>query len=159
MGYVEIELEWHEILMAAAIGVNRYVESRRKGLKDFITIQGYGDNKWDMDIEGAASEMVVAKYLELYWDGSINSFKGGDVGRLQIRSARPHDYKLIVRNNDSNTDLFVLVTGSSPTYRIHGYTNGKQAKQAKWWKVPGGKPGAYFVPQEELKPLKPPGKS
>lgn len=154
MGYVEVQLEWHEVLMAAAIGVNRHIESRRKGLKDFITIQGYGDNKWDMDIEGAASEMAVAKHLGLYWDGAINSFKGGDVGRLQVRSARLHDYKLIVRNNDSDTDLFVLVTGSSPDYRIHGYLSGKMAKEAKWWHVPNKPPGAFFVPQDSLKPLK-----
>lgn len=90
----------------------------------------------------------------LFWSGSVNSFKtGGDVGNVQVRTHSRKDYDLIVRENDRDEDIFVLVIGKTPEYRVVGWTCGADTKRPAWRKAHGNRPAAYFVPQKALRPL------
>jgi hypothetical protein len=145
---VEITLSNQEMMVAAYAGCRRTVASRARGL-----VPEFGNNPleiWGMDVEGAAGEMAAAKALNLYWDGAVNTFHRGDVGPIQIRTAIAHDRCLIVRDRDSDEDHFVLVTGLMPTFRIHGWIRGADAKRPEWLRAPQGRPPAWFVPQSEL---------
>jgi hypothetical protein len=86
----------------------------------------------------------------LFWDGSVNTFKQADVGTWQIRTRSEPHYELIVRPNDSDSDRFVLVLGRAPSYTIYGWIQGIAAKKPAWLKRHGGRPPAYFVPQLAL---------
>jgi hypothetical protein len=91
------------------------------------------DNAWSIHIEGAAGEMAAAKALGRYWAMPVNTFKAdGDVGELQIRTGPRHHNEFIVRPGDRDSDTFVLVTGRSPRFRVHGYIIGGQAKRSAW---------------------------
>jgi hypothetical protein len=141
-----------EMQQAAMIGVLRQIESIRLRLKDSFGADP--DNGWSLNIEGAAGEMAVAKILDLYWGMPVNTFKrGGDVGHIQVRTRSRHHSELIVRPGDRDDDVFVLVTGRSPHFQVHGYIAGGQAKQRCWLHGYGGRPPAYFVPQSALHPL------
>ena len=103
--------------------------------------------------------MAAAKALGRYWTMPVNTFKdGGDVGELQIRTRPRHYNELIVRPGDRDTDTFILVTGRSPQFRVHGYITGGQAKRRCWLHDYGGRPPAYFVPQSALRPLELPAR-
>jgi len=133
-----------EMMIAGQVGTMRRVKSRN---------QGYNAGKhtyksdWNTDFDGACSEIALAKYLNIYWDGSVNSFKRADVGQYQVRSTPRLDGRLIIRENDNNPDeIFVFITtGNLPTLHIIGSILCKEAKCDKfkhedcWW-----------IPQNEL---------
>lgn len=149
---VEVSLSPVEMQHAAMVGVLRQIESMRLGLRDQFGADP--NNGWSIHIEGAAGEMAAAKSLGRYWAMPVNTFKdGGDVGALQIRTRARHQNELIVRPGDRDIDTFVLVTGRSPRFRVHGYITGSQAKRDCWLHGYGGRPPAYFVPQSALHPL------
>ena len=152
----EIILTDFECDFASHVGRTRQLEAMNKGLKHSYGYEGSG---WSNHIEGACGEMAVAKYLNRYWNGSVNTFKtGGDVGNVQVRMRRDHDHDLIIREADRDEDYFVLVTGQAPEFRIGGYILAKDAKaMTEYFKTFDKRPKAWFIPANKLIYL-PPGK-
>lgn len=140
--------------MAAGVGLERQLRAltdKRPDRHGFVPKEEAG---WCLHIEGACGEAAVAKALNRFWDGSVDSFKsGGDVGGIQVRTRSRHDYELIVRADDRDTDVFVLVTGRAPTFRVVGYILGRDAKRPEFLQRHGNRPGAYFVPYSVLTPF------
>ena len=147
----EVRLTIGELHLAAQNGSLRQIESMSRNLPDKHGFDGPG---WNIHIEGAAGEIAAAKALGVFWGGTINTFKSeGDVGKLEIRTTSTKNNRLIVRNGDKDDSAFVLVVGRAPSYQVVGWMTGKEAKQKKYLSAPGGRPPAYFVPREDLKPL------
>jgi hypothetical protein len=148
-----VQLTWGELHMAAQIGVLRQLEAIRKGLPDRHGFDG--DTGWTIHIEGAAGELAVAKVLNMYWGGTVNTFKTeADVGsKIEVRTRSKDNYDLLVRNNDPDDSIFILVTGKAPKYNVIGWITGKDAKKEEWKQDYGGRPTAYFVPQNALNSL------
>jgi hypothetical protein len=149
---IVVTLDWFEVEMAAIVGVRRNLEGLRRGWLPHRRL-GHADLPgWQGHVEGAAGELAVAKLLNRYWSGSINTFKsGGDVGAVQVRTRSRHDYQLIVRDEDRDADWFVLVTGQAPTFHVHGFIRGGDAKRPEWRHDHGGHAPAYFIPQPALR--------
>lgn len=150
---VTVRLEWYELQQAAIVGINRRIKALHAGGKE---THGFdGDRAWTVDIEGAAGELAVAKVLGVYWSGSINTFKfGADVGHLQVRTMGKEHYGLLIRPNDDDAAIFVLVVGRAPQFRVVGFIRGIDAKKQEWFQSFGnGRPAAYFVPQDRLEPI------
>ena len=146
--YEEVTLAWHEYAMASEIGRLRQLAAIRRGSADQHGFNGLG---WSEHIEGACGEMAVSKLLGVYWDGGIDTFKLPDIGsNVQVRTRSLHNYELIIRSNDSNDDIFVLVTGRCPSYRVWGYVLGREGKRQEYLQTHGGRPAAYFVPHSRL---------
>ena len=145
-----IKLQPYEWAMAASVGMRRNMSAIADGRPDQHGFIGEG---WGVHIEGACGEMAVAKALGVYWDGSVNTFKGPDVGSIQVRTRSEDYYGLLVRAKDADDDVFVLVTGRSPEFVIRGWLRGSEAKREEWLSSHGGRPPAYFVPQERLRPI------
>ena len=113
------------------------------------------DDVWRAHIEGACGECALAKFLGWFWDGSVDTFRNRpDLGNIEIRTRSKHSYDLIVREDDDPDNVFVLVTGIAPNYRIRGWIRGKDARRDEWKQSYGGRPEAWFVPSEALKPFK-----
>lgn len=147
----EITLEWHEYSMAVEIGTLRRITALKRGSQSY---HGASNLSWTEDIEGAAAELCVAKELGIYWNGGIDTFKDADLGlNIQVRWTPSHSNNLIVREADSDDAYYVLVTGELPTMRIHGYVQGSYAKNDYWKRAPNGRPPAYFVTKDYLRPV------
>lgn len=145
---MRVNLEWFEVSRAALVGVSRNVEALRKNLQNS---RPTNENDWHIHILGALGECAFAKATGRYWSGSVNTFKtGGDVGAIQIRTRSKHHYDLIVRDGDSDEDLFVLVTGGPNEFDVHGVIRGKDAKKEEFRQDYGNYGAAYFVPQSRL---------
>jgi hypothetical protein len=149
---VSVRLEWFEISAAAQVGVSRNVEAIRAGYRSRMRGK---DSMWDRHVLGALGECAFAKATGRYWSGSVNTFKsGGDVGNtIQIRTRSKHDYDLIVRDDDRDDDIYVLVTGGPQEFLVHGWMLCADAKSKQFVSDYGGYGEAYFVPQSELRPV------
>lgn len=147
---VAVTLNWHEVCLAAHVGLWRRINAVKQGKRD---IHGYEGAGWDANIEGACGELAAAKALGRYWDGSVETWKRPDIGDLQIRTRSQSHYGLLVRPDDDDDDIFVLVTGKCPEFTVRGWLHGRDSKRQQWLNEHGGRPAAYFVPQSSLRPL------
>lgn len=136
--------------MAANAGVMRNVQSLQKGRQNANGLSA--DLNWQVNIEGALGELALAKYLNTYYSGK-GFFRGPDLPGLQVRTAAGSSHRLILHPGDSDGDVFVLVVGQPPTYRVVGWIVGREGKLPQFWDEPvRGRP-AFFVPQEALNPI------
>jgi hypothetical protein len=147
-----IKLEDFELMAASQVGCRRVVSSLKKNLQDKY---GAGDaNAWQIGIDGACSEMAVAKRFNVYWNASVDTFKLPDVGPLQVRSTRRSEGKLILHPEDSDDEVFILVTIYRDIYTLRGWILGKDGKQDGFWDDPAGGRPAFFVWQRYLNYMK-----
>jgi hypothetical protein len=146
----KVVLSRSEMISAGTVGLIRRIVSVGK-LND--QMHSPDANPWQIDIEGAMAEMAYAKAMGMFWSGSVGTFKAPDVGDVQIRSTPRASNSLIIRANDKDDDIFVLVVGSAPEYTIAGYIRGEDGKKQEWVRSPNGGSAAYFVPQAALRPI------
>lgn len=145
---IEVTLQWFEVSAATHIANLRRTEQIRNDR--FRPTFSPRDDEWTTEQDGACAEMAVAKFLGTYWSGSVNSFKLPDLRNVQVRHTSRSSGRLIVRQNDSDLDVYVLVTGTAPTFRVHGGIRGRDAKRDEWLSDPNGRGPAWFVPPEAL---------
>jgi len=119
----QVTLENHEVLFAAQVGISRRVKSmaRERNTHNAIKNPNYG---WHIDVEAACAEMAFAKFLDVYWDASVDTFKRADVGDVQVRSTSYDSGSLVFRNGDNIDDKFALVTGRCPDFNVRGWAFG-----------------------------------
>ena len=153
-----VKLTKTEAQTAAFVGVERRLTNRYKevGAKDYVKEVQFDLGGFERDIQAAAAEQAFAKARNKYWDYSVNTFKKPDVGDVQIRHTVRSSGKLIVRPDDSDEEIFVLVTGEIPEFTIRGYMRGCEAKQDQFIDNPGGGKPCWMVPQDNLRPVKKP---
>lgn len=85
--------------------------------------------------ESICAEIIVAKYFGLTnFDPADSEFKKtADVGsRIEVKWTKYDAGALIIGDSDRNTDIAVLVTGTSPTYSIKGWIPVSIAKNQRW---------------------------
>ncbi len=150
---MNVSLEWFEVSRAALVGVSRNVEAMRKGYRQKLRGK---DESWERHVLGALGECAFAKATNRYWSGSVNTFKAADVGdNIQIRTRSQHAYDLIVRDDDRDDDVYVLVTGGPTDFTLHGWMRCSDAKSPKFKANYGNYGEAYFVPKSALHPMDP----
>lgn len=147
--YKEVTLTISEMIMAAQIGVTRQLAAIKAGKSHRYGYEGIG---WDTHIEGACGELATCKVKDWFFPGCVNTFKTlADIGGwIEVRTRSNDEYDLIVRQDDDPDKFYVLVTGKSPTYRVHGFIDGVSARNPAWLRTYGNRPSAFFVPQEHL---------
>jgi len=144
---IAVRLEPFEVRMAASVAIERRIASMGR----LHHAYGYdGANQWENEIQSAAAEMAVGKALGRYWDGSVNTFKRGDVGDVQVRwTAWPNGH-LQIRPGDADDDTFILVRGSIPKFTVVGWFVAREAKRPDWEWDDNGRPTIYRVPNDQL---------
>lgn len=147
-----VVLDYWEILMGQTVGCHRRMESINRGETNKVQNKDFG---WHTDIESTLAEIAVAKYLNIYWGGHVNSFKAPDVGPYQVRHTQHKKGRLIIRDNDPPEEIYVLVTGTHPKYTIRGYMRGIDGMKPEYRDNPIKKPNAeaWCVPQSVLRPI------
>lgn len=147
----KITLQRYEIIVAAEVGLRRQIMSLDSTQTNKVNNKDFG---WHTHIEAACSEMVVAKLLNIYWDGSVGTYKAPDVGEYQVRHSQQENASLIVREKDSPSEIYILVVGICPFYTVCGWILGGDAKQnVHHRKGYNGMPDAWFVEQCNLNPI------
>ena len=144
-----ISLTGLEIPIVRYVGGMRNKSAIEKGRTD---AHGFDGDPLKIHVDGKAGETGFCKWGGTYDEPTIDTFKGPDVGaRIQVRTRSEDWHDLIVRKDDNDDHIFVLVVGSIPTLRIAGWTLGGEAKQERWLQRHGGREAAYFVPQSFLR--------
>lgn len=103
--------------------------------------------------ESICAEIVVARYFGIKdFDPANSQFKKtADVGsRIEVKWTKYEAGALIIGDSDRNTDIAVLVTGTSPTYLIKGWIPVVVAKNQRWRRR--DQP-TYWVEQYNLHPI------
>ena len=152
---VWVTLTLAELLHGTTVGALRSHESRAQNLeKGTHGLNADEEDLLAMDINGALGELCVAKVLNKYWDGGVNTYKGADIGdSIQVRTRFRHTYDLLVRDRDNPSHFYFHVTGMYPQYCVRGWMKGSNAKDVKYLAGHGGRPPAYFVPESDLNPI------
>lgn len=150
MSQNKIVLTWHEVALASHVGWMRNISSMRDKRTKGAGLTTAG---WTEHCEGACGELALAKKLGLYWNGSIDTFSANDLPGLQVRTRSRPEYELIIRPQDSDDAIWVLLTGQSPEFWVRGWIRGREAKQKEWLRSYGNRPEAYFVPTDRLHPV------
>lgn len=149
---MDITLNDYELIQAATTGMLRQVNAIKKKYKSRMS-----GNEWQAHIEGACGEIAAAKATGKYWGGSIGTFKAqGDLDGCgwEVRTRSRHDFDLIVRDDDADDRIFILVTGYAPNYSVRGWILAADAKRDEWRKDYGGHGPAYFVPMSSLRDMR-----
>lgn len=164
---VPITLCWSEMLFSALAGILFQLFCLSRGTPDSHYGGSKGERPWEAHIEGAAAELVVARYLGTYWNRphAVGHKKVGDGLGYEVRSTPYHTGHLIVHKPDveKGHDLpdspFVLVTGKLPTLTIRGWQWAREMQLDDYWCEEGDKNGAvtedsFWYPQEGLRDIR-----
>jgi hypothetical protein len=117
---------------------------------------GYdGKDLWSVNFRALAAELALHKVLDRYWSPGDMPDRDGDVGLgLQVRHSLKSTNRLILYPSDQAHHVFVFVWGEIPTLTIVGGIKGCDGMCSQYWGNCGvGRPDAWLVPQDALKPL------
>ncbi len=145
---IEISLESYEFVDAATIGMKRNVQNI---LKKHNSGTRPVEEGWRTHIEGACGEKAFAKYQDKYYAGVIGDRKCRDVGEWEVRTAKDHDYCLLIYEGTHQDTPCVLLTGMAPHFVIRGWILAKEGQKHELWKDPKRGRPAFFVPQSMLR--------
>ena len=149
----QIALSWHEVRLAAEVGVARNVVALSRGWTPHQP--GACPPLWQAHIVGAIGELAFAKATNRYWTGDPAGppDKVGDVGSgLQVRACDRPNGSLILHDHDDDDHRFVLVTGGPCTLDLAGWVLAREVKRPEFWRKDVPEP-AYFVPARDLHPM------
>lgn len=146
---MNVTLNDNDLRLVAQVAVSRCLQSMAKGMQN---VNGGDHDPLTRHIIGAAGECATAKYLDIYWDGSVGKFRGmgTDLNGLEVR-ARSGDLPLIIRPHDEDSAKFVLaqMMGNIRNWRIVGWITGGEGKRiGKLVNMQGGQ--RYQVRTEQL---------
>lgn len=149
-----VDLTQFSIFMAAIVGVSRNVKS----IHQPIGYNGINNRKrgWQDHCDGALGEQALAKWLNVYWDGTPGTFRSKpDVGQYEVRTKNEPHGELILRDRDKDEAIYVLVLSHNcPEFVIRGWLWGHEGKQGKWrGRADKSRPEAWFIPQSELRDM------
>lgn len=151
---MNVALSLSELQLCAYVGANRRVMAvKLKRSEPYGTPLSPG--LWDNDVESCCAEFAVAKATGLLWHFELASKTKdvvADVGwDVQVRWTRRDDGSLIVYKRDRPDQVYVLVIGQAPNFRVVGWLPGAEAQNEAWWGRKTKDNYAYWVPQGALR--------
>jgi hypothetical protein len=144
-----VVLENYELAVAAHVGSRRQFSAIMKCSKPRFPEQ-YKGQLHDNHIRSAMAEMAVAKALNLYWGGHVDTYRNlPDVGPYEIRYSLRSDLK--IRPDD--VGIVISVTGHPPDMKIAGWIDADEGKSMYEACSPAKGPPAHFIPHDVLYPI------
>jgi len=122
---------------------------KRPGTKDGVT------GEWVQQL-GCISERAVAKFLNIPYRSSANTFKGADLEHnIEVRTIGVEHYGMRVKDGDDNSRIVIGVVipkgRERKPYRLPGWIRARDAKNPDWIMDPNNIEAPFFgVPQEFL---------
>jgi hypothetical protein len=149
-----IDLTFSESLTAIIGGARRHLSSVYKRRKP---AHGCDVNDLDglmLNIQGAVSELAVAKAFDLFWECNAANCDDLDVGPYGVRSTTRRDGRLILHDSDKDDAPYVFAIVVTLTrVNLVGWIHGSEGKQSRFWSDPRTGRPAYFIPQDSLEPM------
>lgn len=147
-----IKLNYHELVLASGVAVARRAANC---INERRATHGAPNGPWERDLFGCQAELAVAKYLNLFWSGTVGDFGAPDVGGVvEVRTVQDPARRLILHPDDRDDAPFVSVVADAPHFLLRGWIMGKAGKRMEWWSDPtnNGR-AAFFVPTAALHPM------
>jgi hypothetical protein len=151
-----VRLTSEESYCAKFIANVRTSESRRMGISDrsATALMKRGGLFWDE--LGACGEVACAKWLNIKYDATVNTFHHcRDVGPFEIRTASRDTDRLILRDSDkelSDKPFILIVKRASCLYRVVGWSYAEGLFEEEYlsnFGIEDREPG-YAIPQSYL---------
>ena len=116
-----------ELHLAASVGALRQIWAKRNGLRHTGNHSQAGG--FEQHINGALGEMMLAKYRNVFWSGTIGTTcAAADVGLIyQVRATAHRDGKLLLRPGDKADQPYVLARVLLPDVNLVGWLWGHEA--------------------------------
>jgi hypothetical protein len=103
-----------------------------------------------------AGEIALARFLGwTWWVPTIDTFQTEPdlpLG-IEVTTRSRHDWDLIVRPRMALSAIHVLMTGEVPDLPPPGWLPSHTARRPEFWRAPGGRSPAWFVPAAALNPM------
>jgi hypothetical protein len=130
----------------------RQSESERLGCKPAHGASADPLKAYQISYIGAKGELAFCHLIGVRWMETVNTFKAPDWGEtVQVRSRTKAWHDLIIRSDDSDDCVYVLMHVDGIKVTFKGWIKGRDGKQEKWSRRHGSRPSAFFVPQSELR--------
>lgn len=151
---MQLYINEFEMRIARELADERMRQSMALGLDPYA---GAKRNRW-IDIAGAVGEMAVAKLLDRYPGFTVGTYKQADVAGVQVRATEYKSGHLIIRPNDADQDVFILVCGVKnrpEMVEVVGWCTGKEAKTqlGEWQRLDHMRTHSWVVAANKLHPL------
>jgi hypothetical protein len=150
--------------MARFVAGRRNEEAIRLGKSHMK--HGFAGDPLEIHIVGAIGEMAAAKAIGCYWGGDVNTWKKPDLpDHIQVRTRTKPHYQLLVRPDDKEAEIYVHVIAEMKgrfvpsVCDVRGWAFGSECKKAEHLRSWGGRPAAYFVPDDILHSIESLGQS
>jgi len=144
----QIILNKKELSEACDLAEKRIIGAHELGLHD-----KHGASKLknlEYHLLGARGEIAFRKFIGSDEALTVNTFRSvPDVKNYEVRTRREHHFDLILRKDDPDHKIYVLVTGSGCKYNIAGWLRGSE-RYSHETKTYSNRPKAWFIPQSAL---------
>jgi len=156
-----VVLDKADLLRAVPIGAMRKALHRLASHRGEKRPDGNGQrggeerSPWD-EVEAAAAEYAVAKYLHRFWPADFaKRRKSVDIlPDIEVRLTKYETGHLLIYDEDNPAYKFVLVTGAIPEFTIRGWLLGEDAMNADYWgRTREDRAACFMVPQDRLRPI------
>lgn len=145
---IPVSLTWYEAEMATGVGCNRQSRAIKLGLKQALN---FNHDSLAAHILGACAELAVAKVLGICFSGTIGTFKEPDLPhKIEVRCRSKFWHDLPIYEKDKDDRRFVLVTGKSPNFIVHGWADGTFRKPEFWRILDPNRPAIWAIPKGRL---------
>lgn len=115
---IEVPMSKIDFEIAFHVGTQRALSARRNGTKDQYGIE---QGRLEADINGAIGEAAFAKYLNVFYHGTIGETEAIDVACFQTRTTAWPNGHLLIYQKDNPKHLFVLMRHLMPKIFIVGW--------------------------------------
>lgn len=155
---IQIKLDEYEIYTSGCTALMRITESMRQNINWGHGYFGNFNDKVAKSLSGTLAELAVAKCLKVHFNHHVNNFKGADLyfrnQRVQVRCQVPKNENfLIIRQDSSANELYILVIDRCPIFEVVGYINSSDALGKPEYLTNFGyenRPKVYSVPLSDL---------
>lgn len=154
---MKVTLTLMEQRLAKALARWRQDTQRENGVTDRRVSEKH---EVDIDLEGAGAELALARVLNVYPDldntPSEEDLVTRDGRRVDVKATRYSSGRLLAVpwKRGHPADVYVLMVGKFPTYRIAGWIPREELFQdANLQDFGSGKVKGYALPQEKLRPI------
>jgi len=148
---IRVDLDKLQELTALTTAYRRTVENSEKVDQSIQKVNIHEDVA--RNGEAAGAEIALAKYYgKPDFTPTIGTFKQqADLGSsFEVKWTKWKEGHLIIKPSDRNTDIAVLVVGTSPTYFIAGWIPIAIAKSARF---KDSRSESWWVGQQDLAPI------
>lgn len=143
-----IILSKQDLQEANEIALKRMEGVREMGLRDKHGAES--DRNFKYHLLGARGEIAFRKFIGSQDKITVNTFKSiPDISGFEVRTRSNEDFDLIIRKDDPDDRIYVLVTGEGCQFKIVGWLKG-QEKYNFDYKTFNSRPKAWFIPKEKL---------